>query len=405
MTLDELISIATEHLHRKKYAQSTITHINHTWNQLKLFSKIENVDYYTFELGLKFAKIHYKVNFLKLEKPMHSRESTIYRAIKTLDEVQRGVELSCYKRPLTQPLPDAYKEQIEIYLSNYAKREIKTISLKRAVFPLRKFTEFLCSRNIFTLNNVMAIDITDYASTLNDYVSTTRNTHLSRIRDFLLFSFKTNQSKENLSIFVAKSRYKPADILPSVYSQDEISQILAAVDRANPIGKRDFAILVLASNLGMRSGDIANLQYEHFDWQKNEIKFMMQKGGQQQVLPLLKQVGECIVDYLKHGRPEIDSNFIFLKHSAPYSPLSAAALHPIMKKYRQIAKIPNSPQRKAGLHALRHSLATNLLENNTPLPIISEILGHQKTDTTRIYTKVDISSLRTCALEVPFVPE
>ncbi len=132
---------------------------------------------------------------------------------------------------------------------------------------------------------------------------------------------------------------------------------------------------------------------------------MMQKGGQQQILPLLKQVGECIVDYLKHGRPEIDSNFIFLKHSAPYSPLSAAALHPIMKKYRQIAKIPNIPRRKAGLHALRHSLATNLLENNTPLPIISEILGHQKTDTTRIYTKVDISSLRTCALEVPFVPE
>lgn len=197
---------------------------------------------------------------MTLDSPISTHQSLIYRAIKTLDEVQRGVELSCYKRPLTQPLPDAYKDQIEIYLSNYAQRDIKTISLKRAVFPLRKFTEFLCSRNIFTLNNVMAIDITDYASTLNDYVSTTRNTHLSRIRDFLLFSFKTNQSKANLSIFVGKSRHKPADILPSVYSKDEISQILPAVDRANPIGKRDFAILVLASNLGMRSGDIANLQ-------------------------------------------------------------------------------------------------------------------------------------------------
>jgi site-specific recombinase XerD len=118
-------------------------------------------------------------------------------------------------------------------------------------------------------------------------------------------------------------------------------------------------------------------------------------------LPLLNDVGESIIDYLKNGRPQIDSQFIFLRHSAPYTELTAAALHPIMKKYRTLAKIPTEPPRKAGLHALRHSLATSLLEDATPLPTISEVLNHKKTETTRIYTRIDVSGLKKCALEVP----
>jgi site-specific recombinase XerD len=129
--------------------------------------------------------------------------------------------------------------------------------------------------------------------------------------------------------------------------------------------------------------------------------YKQEKGGQPHTLPLLNDVGESVIDYLKNGRPQSDLKFIFLRHCAPYTELTAAALHPIMKKYRNLAKLPTEPPRKAGLHALRHSLASSLLEDATPFPVISEVLNHKKTETTRIYTRIDIHSLRKCALEVP----
>jgi integrase len=173
------------------------------------------------------------------------------------------------------------------------------------------------------------------------------------------------------------------------------------VDRANPIGKRDYAILKLAACLGMRSGDIAGLKLENIDWGKNLIRYEQQKGGQPLTLPLLNDVGESIIDYLKNGRPQSGLRLIFLKHCAPYTGLTGAALHPIMKKYLRLANLPGDPPRKAGLHTLRHSLASALLEDATPLPIISEVLGHRKTATTRMYTTIDVASLKKCALEVP----
>jgi len=173
------------------------------------------------------------------------------------------------------------------------------------------------------------------------------------------------------------------------------------VDRANPVGKRDYAILKLAACLGIRSGDIVNLKFENIDWNKNEIRYEKEKGGQPHTLPLLNDVGESIIDYLKNGRPHSDLKFIFIKHCAPYTELTASALHPIMRKYRTLAKLPTEPPRKAGLHALRHSLASAMLEDATPLPVISEVLAHKKVATTRIYTRIDILSLRKCALEVP----
>ncbi len=190
---------------------------------------------------------------------------------------------------------------------------------------------------------------------------------------------------------------------PSLYSKDEIERLLASVDRNNPVGKRDYAILILAARLGIRSGDIVNLQFENFLWEKNEIHFVQQKTGQMQTLPLPNDVGEAIIEYLRNGRPVSEEKYIFLKANAPYTALNASTLHPIMKKYAQRAHLKNDPPRKFGLHAFRHSLASNLLNKEIPLPIISEILGHQKTETTTVYAKVDTNSLRKCALDLPTI--
>jgi integrase len=189
--------------------------------------------------------------------------------------------------------------------------------------------------------------------------------------------------------------------IPSVYTEDEILRLLKAVDCANPIGKRDYAILLLAVKLGIRRGDLRNLKLENLKWETNRIELIQEKTGQVLNLPILEEIGAALIDYLKNGRPKVLSEYIFLKHVPTYEKLSPVGLNNIVNKYFRQAGIIIPKGKKHGLHALRHSLASHLLENQTPIVVISEILGHLNSHTTSVYLKIDLDQLRTCALEAP----
>ncbi|MBC8554248.1 MAG: tyrosine-type recombinase/integrase, partial [Candidatus Brocadiales bacterium] len=186
----------------------------------------------------------------------------------------------------------------------------------------------------------------------------------------------------------------------SAYNKEEVQKLLNTVDRGNPKGKRDYAILLLASRLGIRAGDICSLSFDNIKWASNEIALVQGKTHDKILLPLLPEVGSAIIDYLKYGRPVTDSSTIFVRHICPITQLSAPTLHSIVHHYLRLAGINIPAGKKHGPHALRHSLASALLEKNIPLPIISEALGHKNTDTTSIYLKIDINYLRRCALDI-----
>ena len=188
--------------------------------------------------------------------------------------------------------------------------------------------------------------------------------------------------------------------IPSAYRKEEVQQLLNSVDRGNPKGKRDYAILLLASRLGMRAGDICALSFAHLKWSQNVIELLQGKTQEPVVLPLLPDIGSAIIEYLKYGRPETDSSTIFVRHTCPITPLTPPTLHSIVWHYLQRAGVHVPDGKKHGPHALRHSLASALLENNVPLPIISEVLGHTSTQTTTLYLKIDLPHLRQCALDV-----
>lgn len=194
--------------------------------------------------------------------------------------------------------------------------------------------------------------------------------------------------------------YQRNSHIPSAYPKSDVKKILEAVDRANPNGKRDYAILLLASELGLRSSDIRNLKFSNLHWEKNTIELTMSKTGKEITLPLLENIGMAIIDYLKYGRPHTDLDIIFLRHISPIQQLSASGVTRIVSRYIYKSGIEVKPGQRKGPHALRHSLASALLEENIPLPIISEILGHSDSRTTEIYLKIDIKQLRNCALEV-----
>lgn len=154
--------------------------------------------------------------------------------------------------------------------------------------------------------------------------------------------------------------------------------------------------------LGIRSGDLCLLKMENIHWATDSIQFIQQKTGNEQILPMPENVKYALLDYLKNSRPQISSPYIFIRPQAPYTPYeNTNPFYKLIGKYMELSGV-NYSGKKHGLHAMRHSLAGNLLADGADLPVISGILGHSSTETTMRYTGIDITALRRIALEVTY---
>lgn len=146
-------------------------------------------------------------------------------------------------------------------------------------------------------------------------------------------------------------------------------------------------------------GDIRTLRLEHLLWDQARIEIPQGKTGTPLNVPLTEEIGNAIIDYLRHGRPPTHYREVFLAANAPFRPFSCNNnLHHIITTYRRRAGIVLPKLSRRGMHALRHTVASRLLESGTPLETISAFMGHLSTETTRIYTKVDIEALRSAAI-------
>jgi integrase len=184
-----------------------------------------------------------------------------------------------------------------------------------------------------------------------------------------------------------------------VWEPELVERLLKVVDRSSPRGKRDYAILLLASRLGLRLGDIRTLRLDDLKWDTAAIEIMQSKTRAPLCLPLTEEVGEALIDYLKSGRPQTAHRELFLRVQPPFTPFADDGhFYQIVKYWRELAGIRFRSKQHCGLHSLRHTLATQLLREHTPMHVISEILGHATTASTMIYAKADVESLRAAAL-------
>ena len=228
---------------------------------------------------------------------------------------------------------------------------------------------------------------------------------LSMLRTFLRYLCLYDLVAAELAGHVPRVRMRRYARIPSVWSREQVAALLEAVDRTSPKGKRDYAILLLAARLGMRASDIRTLQLENLRWDDARIEFRQVKTKTPHSLPLTKEIGEALIDYLRHGRPEADYREVFLTATAPFKPFAANhSFYNIITDWRLRAGVELTPPSQQGLHSLRHTVATRLLEAGTPLETITSVMGHLSPETTRIYTKVDIAALRSVALNPEEVP-
>lgn len=213
--------------------------------------------------------------------------------------------------------------------------------------------------------------------------------------------------------YLAHSGYKETDLslkmmpivkvsasarIPTTLDLSQIESILASVDRESPQGKRDYAVLMIAVKLGIRTSDIRNLRPANFNWEQHLVSFTQVKTGEPITLPLPTDVGWAVIDYLKNGRPVSDAPEIFLRAVAPY--VSLQNFDNILIKHMRKAGIPLDSIKHHGLHSLRHSLATHMLDEGIPITSIQGVLGHINADSTQKYIGVNVRQLRSCALEV-----
>jgi integrase len=218
-------------------------------------------------------------------------------------------------------------------------------------------------------------------------------------RAFLRFLYAEGTVSADFSESLPNIQSRKQTRIPSVWDKNDLLKLLEAIDRGNPSGKRDYAIIMLAARLGLRCIDIKRLKFSNFNWNEKYVEFSQSKTGKQVRLPLLKDVGWAIIDYIKSGRPVSNLPYVFLRHLAPIEPFSDEDhLHQIIVKYMRLAKLPISSKKKIGMHSLRHTLATTLMENQTSVEDIAGILGQQSTESTPTYLKSSLKLLSECTL-------
>lgn len=302
-------------------------------------------------------------------------------------------------------LPDGLDNLLydyKCYCAQY--RRYRHSTLDSRIPQVRKFLRFVLSRNGVRIEDIRAEDLSKFIQSLRHMAPRTVATNVSTLRMFLHYLWVFEIIPKDLSLILPEVRIYQDVQIPLVWSKNEINAILSTVNRNTPKGKRDYAILLLASQLGLRSKDIRELKFENLHWPESRIVITQSKTGALLALPILEDVGEAIIEYLQNGRPESSYREIFLRARPPYKPLvSGSALCYILGSYRKQAGIPIPDYGHIGIHSLRYTLASRLLENETRLDIISNILGHTSSESTHIYTKVDIESLRTASLNPDIV--
>ncbi|MHB8879161.1 MAG: tyrosine-type recombinase/integrase [Myxococcaceae bacterium] len=219
----------------------------------------------------------------------------------------------------------------------------------------------------------------------------------SALRAFLRYLFREEFIRSDLSCAVQGPRtYRLAEI-PRSIAWDEVMRTLKSVDRRSALGKRDYAILLLLSVYGLRAREVAALTLDDLEWRAGTLHVRGRKAGHATSYPLAPQVGDALLDYLKHGRPTTSHHHrrVFLVARAPREPITGCI---VARQARRYLLAAGAEAPRLGSHTLRHSVAQRLVEADFSLKVIGDYLGHRSPASTQVYTKVSVEPLRELAL-------
>ncbi|UKB78347.1 site-specific integrase [Chryseobacterium sp. MEBOG07] len=397
--LYELHSKFEKYMHENGVSPTQINKFYNEFNRLSKYMTENSYTYYNEEIGLSYLSYR---EFNISDKTKRGNRSD-KRYIVLLNGMLKGVWIYQHRenggRNYDLTFPGTLGDFFTNFLNDYCNNRRLADSTRRIYYRcLYSFCERLELDNIYSVNNITSELILSFSS---GQVSNCNNCIII-LRAVLRKLFEQGAINFYTSNILEQTRTQKLKKLPSYFSPSEISILESNIDRMTACGKRDYAMILLSTRLGLRSSDIRYLKFSDINWNENIICIEQFKTKKIVELPLIIDIGEAIIDYIKNGRPKSDSPFIFLRAWGPYTCITQGAFHAAVRKYLKSPHI-DLRDRKKGSHSLRHSLATNLLEKGNSLLTISNTLGHSSIDSTMDYIHLSVESLLLCSLDVPIV--
>lgn len=370
----------------RRYAQSAIEHSITFAKRLSHFMDERRISDYTESVGREFEKEMEKL-YAAGKFPM------IQLFIARLDAIQQNKDfVVCRKTSVPVELPFGLDVLCSAYIEHCQRKGLSQRTLDGYEKMCLWFLKELLN------NGVTKAEDIDASAVSGAVLCLASAEYIPYIQRFLRFLFQERHLDRDYSHIIPNfKRPKP---LPSVYSMEEIRQIEAAVDRSTPRGKRDYAIVLMTTRLGIRAGDIVKMLLEQLDFQNSRITIIQNKTKVPLSLPMVPELRRALLDYIENGRNNSSDPHAFLSLHPPYSGLTNATPGQTVRRVICAAGIEPG-NRKSGSHAMRSSLASSMVNDNVSYETVRRTLGHTSPNAIKSYARLDAEHLRPYSLEPP----
>lgn len=389
--LTQLIAQATKLMHEQNYDDRIIKYEVSVWRGFQKFCDSKGYAHYSSSCKDEFIT--------ELRNSTHPlKDSTIARKLVALKKLDLLASIGSWTKGELNPLPELpsefndFLDRQDEYLVKTGHSVCSRDTMRKSVaFAMRYFI----SIGVEHLSDIDNMRISAYLLTLGGHAKSTVRGELSRLRMFLSYLHLFGYTTENLSGRIPQYRLGNSQSIVKIWESDEINKVLEIIDRSSPKGKRDFAMVSIAAELGVRSKDICDLKLTDIDWELCSISFVQSKTGKPNTLPLSEKIGAAIIDYLR-VRPQTDSQYLFVNLNPPYGRIKS--FNSSFEKYVARSGVKVQPEAHHGLHSLRATLATKLLSVDVSPDVIFSFLGHTDRNSLSHYLRLDVENLRECAL-------
>lgn len=301
--LPDLISGLKQELLRLGYTKGSMTFYRRRWNQLMAYAEDRGECYYTEQLGMDFLKEFFGITQEDFSRTLPQAETQEIRVVRMVGDFQlHHAVLRRYlkhKEILTTPFFVDIRSRFQ---SSCEKKGYSQVTTEHYVKQSSYLMDYLAAQGMDDFTAVTLDTVNAYIRTLAGFSYKTVEQHICSLRAFFRFLNQEGIMQDDLAAKMPMVKARKQTAIPSVWTQEELKQLVGAIDRGSPKGKRDYAIILIACRLGLRCTDIKNLCFENFNWTEKKLFFTQSKTGQPMELPLVPDVGWAVIDYLKYGR-------------------------------------------------------------------------------------------------------
>lgn len=356
--------------------------------------------YYDADDYISFLSEHYNFNIHEYNK-RNSWHQLLICSKKILDDFEtyrNSMKRNTLPIQLYNNYPKEWKETVlhfEYYCKNVRQNSEKTIEIKMRY--AERIMSYLYQNGITSLSNIKKENIVSFINFMINKSYRVKERYFYVLKQFLEYLFIEGIINIDLTNYVPIVKKVSNKRIPTVLKNNEIEKILNSVNKNTKIGKRDYVIILMAARFGLRIGDILNIKLKNIDWENYKLVVEQTKNHNLNILPLTKEIGWAIIDYIKNARPKCNNEYLFVKQKYPFEKMNNFSK---FNKYFEKADIEIDINNKKGIHNLRTTKATQMLEAGIPIGIIASTLGDTIETVSSIYVKSSEKLLKQCTLEV-----